>query len=422
MADADAPWILPNLGAEEGRDWAAYPSQPHARVAARLFALLMPAPARLLHPRPTGGWIGEQAAAHWPAGLGDPSSEAVAPWLAPRPPEAIAWLNTRTLADALAAGGPDGRPARLAGAAPEIVAPLHDKRFALRAARELDLHPAALDPLIVCLEPETLADADRTIARLEAALAAWPAWTHRRFTLKPRHGSSGRGRVGGRDRVDTPALRRALPRLARCGGAIFEPWLERTRDLSAVLHVPKTPDAPAVLASYELITTPSGVYRGHLGRVSTTGGAVSGDPEDDRLRAGATAVAERAGALGYFGPCGVDAFRFRAADGGEAWRGVVELNARPTMGLVVWGLLERVRTSGFARRGRGDRSEAAGFLFALFDAAAEERARGVFARAGDALDVLDLGSPRARADEPRPRLCRSGDPALLRALARAVGG
>ncbi|MEZ4330803.1 MAG: HAD family phosphatase [Myxococcota bacterium] len=419
-AAADAPWILPNLGAEEGRDWAAYPSQSHARVCARLFALLLPAQARLLHRGPGGRWFGEPAAAHWPACLGEPDEMAVAPWLAPQPPEAIAWLNTRALANALAAGGPDGRPARLAGPAPALVETLHDKGFALAAARALALHPAALDPLIHCLEPEALADTDRTIARLEAALAAWPAWTQGRFTLKPRHGSSGRGRVGGQGRVDTPALRGALARLARCGGALFEPWLERTRDLSVALHVAKAPGTPAVLASFELIATPSGVYRGHLGRLSAKGEAASGDPEDDRLRAGAAAVAARARDAGYFGPCGVDAFRYRAAGGEEAWRGAVELNARPTMGLVVWGLLERVRARGAARPARGAPLDGKGFLFALFDAQAEARARAVLARAGDALDVFDLGSPRARADDPLPRLCFSDDAALLRALARAA--
>lgn len=413
-----APWLLPNLGAEEGRDWAAYPTQPHARVAARLFALLLPADTILLHPLAAGGWAREPAALHWPPALGEPARDAVAPWLDPGR-DALAWLPTPGLARALAEEGPDGEPARLAGASPALIHRLHDKCFALEAARSLALDSPALAGLSLCLEPEDLADSDRTVAHLAQALDRWPAWTGRRFTLKPRLGSSGRGRVGGQGRIDTPALRGALPRLARCGGAVFEPWLERTLDLSVALHVPRTPDPPEVLASFELIATRSGVYRGHLGVLEADGGIGSGDAQDARLRAGATAVAARARDAGFAGACGVDAFRFRGPDGQEAWRGAVELNARPTMGVVVWGLLRRARAR---LREHGPKSAAGAtyFLFALFDAEAEARSRPMLDPAPVGLQTLELASPRARDDEPRPRLHLADDPGLLRALARAV--
>ncbi len=418
--DVGAPWILPNLGAEEGSDWRAYPNQPHARVAARLFSLLFAQTARRIHACPDGRWISESVATHWPPALGPLPEQPVEPWL-DTTPDAFAWLNTPSLAESLTRGLPGQPSVRLAGPDPDRVHALHDKRFALDCARALGLHSQALDPLILVLDPDECLRSDETLARLAGALEAWPAWTGRRFTLKPRFGSSGRGRTGGEGRVDVPAVRGALARLARRGGAVFEPWLERTRDLSVALHLPPGATRPAILASFEMLTTRSGGFRGHCGELDSQGGISSGDPDDARLRSGACAVVERAAARGFFGVCGVDAFRYREDDR-EGWRGALEFNARPTMGLVSYGLVRRglSRLRGpLASPGDGAR----GFLFTLLDEGdgIDSQRDAILAGAGEDARALEL-APRRTSGEPCPLLFFARDPQRLRAAHRAAIG
>lgn len=422
------PWILPDFAAEEGGDWRAFPREPSARVAARLLGLLFAPTARILHPGRDGAWIAAPAHPAWPSDLGPPPDTPALPWL-DTSPDAFAWLNTRTLADAVARGLPGQPMGRLAGAEPGCIDDLADKRFALDCARSFGLHSPALDPLIEVLEPEDCLRVDATLARLEASLADWPDWTGRRFTLKPRLGSSGRGRTGGTGSVDRPAVRGALPHLARRGGALFEPWLERTRDLSVSLRIELGARHPDILASFELLTTRSGLFRGHCGEIDGNGRITSGDPEDARLRAGAMAVAERAAARGFFGPCGVDAFRYREGDD-DGWRGAVEFNPRPTMGLVTFGLLRRALAGSQSVPvpvpGRG-----LGFLFGLLGAAggasevtaggANDPATEILRRAGSGARMLDL-TPERADDEPRAVLYLGPDRTALREAYRSVTG
>jgi len=416
----EAIWLLPNLGAEEGTDFAAYPRLPHARIAARLFGLLLPARARLAHPGPDGGWRSERVGDHWPPGLGEPAEDPVEGWLDPSP-DALAWLATPALAARLARAGPTGRPMRLAGPDPELLRPLHDKRFAVDTARRLALDPPELSDLIVALEPEELADADALAARLDAALDRWPDWTGRRFTLKPRFGSSGRGRVGGTGRIDLSRLCGALPRLARQGGALFEPWLERTIDLSVALRVPGPAAPPEILASFEMITTASGVYRGHAGEIDATGRIHSGDRDDARARECATALVARAAAAGLTGPCGVDAFRFRLGETGpERLRGAVELNARPTMGLVAWGLVRRALAV-VPTTGSPAAPAARAFLFTQLTGDTDARRQAMLEQSGPGALAIEL-APRGAADEPRPLLFFGSDRRALREAHRAVEG
>ena len=420
------PWILPDFAAEEGGDWRAFPREPSARVAARLLGLLFAPTARILHPGRNGRWIVAPAHPAWPSDLGPPPDAPALPWL-DTSPEAFAWLNTRTLADAVARGLPGQPGGRLAGAAPDCIDALADKRFALDCARSLGLHSPALDPLIEVLEPEDCLRVDTTLAHLEASLAAWPDWTGRRFTLKPRLGSSGRGRTGGTGSADRAAVRGALPHLARRGGALFEPWLDRTRDLSVSLRIELGARPPEILASFELLTMRSGLFRGHCGEIDENGRIASGDPEDARLRAGAVAVAEQAAARGFFGLCGVDAFRYR--EGSEdGWRGAVEFNPRPTLGFLTFGLLRRAR-AGWQPAPAAERG--LGFLFGLLDAvdrasdvaagATMDAAAEILALAGSGTRMLDVDPGRAD-DEPRAVLYIGPDRSALREAYRSVTG
>jgi hypothetical protein len=425
-----SPLLLPNLGAEEGSDWRALRDQPHARAAAGSWALLFGRDARLVVPDANGEWRQHPRDALWPEDLGPAPDDPAFPWLADTGAEAtraIAWLPTATLETELS----ERQGRKLAGASVDATWRVHDKAFAARTAAELGLTPRALAPLVEVLEPEALRAPDALLARLDGRLAEWPEWTQRRFTLKPRFGSSGRGRVGGRSRVEGAALRGALARLAERGGAIFEPWLDRVKDLSVCLRIPEAAGAaevdalPTLLGSLETWSTPSGVYRGHCGEVDSRGRVFSGDPRDESLRADAAAVASRAREQGFFGVCGIDSFAYREPTGPDGepilrLRGAVELNARPTMGLVAIGLVRRalprvreaLELSPGARRG---------FAFTYHDRSDRRWRERLQDGLGPDAILLDLSTGR-EAETPRAVLAFARDPARLRSARRDVFG
>jgi hypothetical protein len=261
-------------------------------------------------------------------------------WL-PGGGEALAWINTEAaLGEARAAGCP------LWGAAPAVVWRVHDKAFAHALAEREGLLPAPLRGAIAVLEPGELQPDDAGLRALRARLEALPAWARERFTLKPRLGSSGRGRVAGAGlAVDTPAIRGALARLAARGGALLEPWLERREDLSAQLCV-GADGALRLLGTTRQVLTAAGLYRGQRGLVDARGRVVSGSRHDEALREAAALAASGAAAVGFRGPCGVDAFSFVApagcAEAGELLlRPLLELNARFTVGVVAIGLVRQ---------------------------------------------------------------------------------
>lgn len=415
--------LLPNLGAEEGEDWRAYTNQPAARVAARLWSHLFSRNATLRTPSLDRKDVEEPfldrlVGELWPSMLGEPPNEPAFPWIE-SPGSIVPWFMSPTIAHSIEID----HGLRFDGVDPETVALVHDKAFAYEAACSLDLVPKELSSTIDVLSPSDLAEPDRVVARLSTLLAQWPAWTKRRFTLKPRSGVSGRGRVGGVGEVDTAALRGALPRLASRGGAIFEPWLDRRHDLSVCLHLPgpEAPDAlPSLLGSLEMLATPSGVYRGHCGEIDNRGRVFSGHREDENLRSDAAGLAAEARRAGFFGVCGVDAFTFvtdaRAAER-EIMRPALEFNARATMGFLALGLMRRIlpRRRHELELAPGDRR---GFLFGLLDGEAKQIAHDI-AEAADALGPpMLLTGPEHETGAPQPYLFFARDLPPLRAAYR----
>jgi hypothetical protein len=315
--------LWPNIGAEEAAAKLDPRAEPWVAAVAALWRRLFGAGTDWLE--------GAEGVAAAP----DAEERAAFAWLEAEG-ALTAWLNTDDArARALAAGR------GLTGASPEAVRRVHDKAFALEAARSEGLLPAELAATIAVLEPEGLRDADAGVAAIQRLLDGWPDWARARFTLKPRFGSSGRGRVAGRDgRADDPALRSALSRLADCGGALLEPWLDRHEDLSASLWLGEAGELH-LLGTSEQLLAPSGLYRGQRGSVDSKGRVTSGSVHDEALREAAVAVAARASGAGYFGPCGLDAFAYRGQAGEVAFRPVVEWNARFTLGIVALGLVRR---------------------------------------------------------------------------------
>jgi hypothetical protein len=378
--------LLPNVGAEEGGTSDDPRVEAWVSAVASLWRRLFAAEAR---------WF---EAAGIPAAIGSaPEERAAFAWLE-ADSALTAWLNTESALECAEAAG-----CRLTGAPPAVVRRVHDKAFAFEAARDEGLLPAELAATIAAFDPDTLRDPDGGVAAIARALDAWPAWASERFTLKPRFGSSGRGRVAGREgRADDPALRRALPRLAERGGAMLEPWLERSEDLSASLWLDEVAGLQ-LLGTSEQVLAPSGLYRGQRGTVDSKGRVTSGSERDEELRDAAVAMASRAGGEGFFGPCGLDAFGYLSPSGAAVFRPVVEWNARFTLGMVAIGLVKRAHAeirSAFAP----DPEQRLAFHFAL-----DEPACG-WPASDSSLLVLRYAEPDAGV---RPALAIALDRATL---------
>jgi hypothetical protein len=320
--------LIPNVAAEEGSKWRELGRLASVRDLVRLWRLLFAPDHRVSADAP------HEACLEWPADLGPRPDAPVFAWLDTEN-LASAWLNTEEATEIAADAG-----IALFGSTPECVTHVHDKAFAHRVASEEGLLPDGLRGAVHVLDPGELI-ADDACAKIRERIAAWPEWLGGRFSLKPRFGSSGRGRFGGAlHAFDPEALQSTLGRLASRGGAILEPWLDREEDLSVQLSIDRGGEI-LVLGSLAQRVSPSGLYRGHRGIVDARGRVRSNHPWDERLRETAVEVALRAHQTGFHGPCGVDAFTFRGEDGVPELRSVVELNARFTAGIVVLGLVRR---------------------------------------------------------------------------------
>lgn len=321
--------LIPNLGAEESANWRELLREAAPATMARLWSLLFAAEARVDPP---------ELRASWPIDLAPASGPAFS-WLEDSG-NAVAWFPTED-----ARNSAQGAGCELTGPAPEAALRVHDKAFAQRSALRASLVPRPLAGLIEIFEVEELRDADASVRRIRAHVEAWPEWTGQRFTLKPRLATSGRGRVpGDGHRFDEGAIRGALPRLARRGGALLEPWLERTQDLSVQLHLGED-GALTLLGTLEQLLSTSGLYRGHRGVVDWRGRVSSGSRHEQALLEAASELARCAAAEGFHGPCGLDAFVFRIEEppepAREIFRPVTEFNARFTTGTIVLGLVRR---------------------------------------------------------------------------------
>lgn len=430
MSDSER-FILPNLGAEEGSDWDALRRHPAVRVAARLWSTLFSGGTLLCRPasdstddRPA--LERQRCADLWPSALGPAPRDPVFDGLEHRG-RSTAWLPTPTLAET----SERELSCPLAGPSPEaVVAAVHDKAFALETARQGGLLPARLEPLLRALPVEALLDAESFLPDLEESLRDWPGWTRGRFTLKPRFGGSGRGRVGGTapDRLDRAAIRAALPRLARRGGAILEPWLERRCDLSACILVPppsRNDALPTLLGSLEMIVTRAGSFRGHCGEIDARGRVYSGHRLDEEVRSSSAWLAGRARERGFFGPCGVDAFTYVEEDR-ERLRPAVELNARHTMGLVSIGLVRRALPQVREALGLAAENRRA-FLLTLLSPGTTGRseAEAIAGRAGGRAEEilrLRLTAGVEEAGDPTPTLFFGREREPLREAHRFVMG
>jgi hypothetical protein len=313
--------LYPNFGAEEA-------DVPPVANGPRVFVHLREAWSQALLPSRLGAFVDDDAF--------------------------VAWLNTP---GALHAAQAAGRP--LWGADPGVVDVVHDKGWCIRAQRALGIIDAGTDAHISVVDA---VDVDVDV------LAAAVARAGENATLKPRRGTSGRGRVHGSRPETWPG---ALDRLRKLGGVVVEPWQKRVVDWSSQWRVDDDGQVH-FLGTTRAVTLTSGGWVAAVVDV-TADGVVAADVNDLARGAavegegvegeGVEGVEDPAGLRlhgllrrfvdesrllvaaaareGYVGFCGVDAFVYAADDGALQLR-MVELNARFTAGLVAVGLALRV--------------------------------------------------------------------------------
>ena len=131
-----------------------------------------------------------------------------------------------------------------------------------------------------------------------------------------------RGPLSGGDRVWAAASMTAYG-----GGLLVEPWVEVLLD--AAQHGEVDRQGSVRLAVPTLQTVEDGRWLASRAAV----GDILADSEiealGDRARAAGSALRD----LGYFGPFGIDGFRYRTSPGSTAFQPLSDLNARFTMGM-----------------------------------------------------------------------------------------
>ncbi|MCZ6649926.1 MAG: DUF455 family protein [Acidobacteria bacterium] len=319
-----------NLGAENEALAVSAQARAAAHKVAELWMLLHGPASRLAGPG-REEWQRPQ----WPETLGPCPDGPVWAWLEDEG-RVVAWLATeRARRDVTDTG------LAWAGAAPDPV--LGDKGWIARHTRRAGLLPGSLSRMIRVLTPEELRR-QHTGARLLTEIRGWPKWTGGRAILKPRHGSSGRGRMPLERDGPVPAGR-GLERMARRGGAVLEPWLRRLLDLSVQVYLERD-GTPRILGTTRQLLTPAGIWRGNAGELTPSGHSSSGSPWDGAIRQAASTAAGWLARRGYAGPFGLDAFSYTGSSGSEELRPLVEINPRFTTGMVALGLLDRACHAG----------------------------------------------------------------------------
>lgn len=154
-------------------------------------------------------------------------------------------------------------------------------------------------------------------------------------TLKPRFGSSGRGRVS---LESTPErIESGFKNLVKKGGALCEPWVSRECDLSAqgIVHDEGVTMLGTTLAS----VSDAGRVVG-LSTQKRDDRYCAGTPYDDEVLKVGREVGEALYENAYRGSFCVDAFSY-TFEGQTYLRAPVEINPRFTMGTLLVGLCER---------------------------------------------------------------------------------
>ncbi len=196
----------------------------------------------------------------------------------------------------------------------DVVKHVNDRRFRWALEQEFDV--ALPGSQIVT----TLDEAARAIRHSPAG-----------WLFKASFGMSGRERLSGHGPVlGVAEVNWLVRRFDRHGGVVFEPRVEPLAEAGIQFTLPQN-GAPQLIGITDLLTDSRGAYRGSR--------FASADVSEDWSDAVPVAqrAAQRLQDLGYFGPLGIDAMRYRDLSGATRLRPLQDLNARFTMGRLALG-------------------------------------------------------------------------------------
>lgn len=172
---------------------------------------------------------------------------------------------------------------------------------------------------------------------LTAALHRLPG-ENAKWVIKAEYGMSARERIVGSGRsLKPPAAHWTQTRLAKGEGLYFEPWLSRVAEVGIQFTVPKL-GQPVLEGITPMFADASGVYRG-----SRFAAEAANESQWMAAVEIGTRVALRAQSVGYFGPLGIDAMRYRDEAGDLRVRAIQDVNARYTMGRLALGFRRLLR-------------------------------------------------------------------------------
>jgi hypothetical protein len=202
----------------------------------------------------------------------------------------------------------------------EVAPPLHaiavanSREFSFACERDFG---CGLDGQAVCCSIE---EVNKSVASLD------------RWLIKANFGAAGRERLFGSGRLTEEMQQWLARRLDRDGAVFVEPFVEAVEEAGVQWDIPQEGGEPELIGVVPLLSDDRGQYRGSV--ISDT----SDMPEQWRTIVEVSRrVAQRAQSLGYFGPLGIDAMRYRDAFGAIRDRPLQDINARWTMGRLALG-------------------------------------------------------------------------------------
>lgn len=152
-----------------------------------------------------------------------------------------------------------------------------------------------------------------------------------RWVVKAEFGMSGRERILGCGEPTPADSNWVAKRIAADGVVFFEPWVERLDEVGLQIEVPQT-GRPQLIGLVPMLVDERGQYAGSWFAYPNLDASSWKRAVEVALDA-----AQRLQELGYFGPLGIDAMRYRETDGTIRLRPLQDVNARWTMGRLSLG-------------------------------------------------------------------------------------
>lgn len=160
--------------------------------------------------------------------------------------------------------------------------------------------------------------------------------TSNRWVAKAQFGMSARERILGRGSMTVADENWVRHRLKQQGVVFFEPWVDRIDEFGVQIDV-LAEGEPILIGITPMLVDANGQYAGSWFSYHESRFAASRSLWPSTIEV-VLCAAKQLQSHGYFGPLGIDAMVYRAADGSTRVRPLQDINARWTMGRLSLGL------------------------------------------------------------------------------------